>query len=498
MSLFGGSKKKKAAQSSAEKDSSEPAAIVPGERPPTFSEKDIASARKWFAQGNKLREDRNYDYAIESYLGGLKLWPEAVEEGHQPLRAAAFARRETGGKKPGTMVVMKHPMSGKDPVQAMINAERLWAHDPGNPAYMEGIIKNAAKSGFEKTVLYIGPILFDAAKNEKKISKDRFALLHTVYQVMGERCERRGDLAEAIKFYEGTVTVLQVLQQLSGASMKFTQELKNMSTKVTIIKGKYDSDTDFRSSLKDSEVQKNIHDRERMVMDEDRLEVLIDQARKNWADNPQVSAKLLALVELLCRGERADGEQEAMRLLDEQFQATGQYPFKQRADDLRMKQHRRAVREQAAAGDREALRQAQVEQLKFELRVFKERAAHYPTDNRIKYEYGWRLCRARMYDEAIPVLQEARNDPKGRIRCMNLIGRCFFEKGYHSQAIQTYGDAIAEYELGGDELSRELHYWLGRSCEAADRKEEALKAYGQLIQWDYNYRDVRDRLAALK
>ena len=37
-----------------------------------------------------------------------------------------------------------------------------------------------------------------------------------------------------------------------------------------------------------------------------------------------------------------------------------------------------------------------------------------------------------------------------------------------------------------------------RSCEAADRKEDAIKAYGQLIQWDYNYKDVRDRLAALE
>ena len=96
------------------------------------------------------------------------------------------------------------------------------------------------------------------------------------------------------------------------------------------------------------------------------------------------------------------------------------------------------------------------------------------------------------------MLQEARNDPKNRIVCMLLIGRSFFEKGLSSQAVAALNQAIEEHELGGDDLGKELYYWLGRSSEGARKTEEAIKAYGQVIQWDYNYRDVRERLAQLE
>ena len=50
--------------------------------------------------------------------------------------------------------------------------------------------------------------------------------------------------------------------------------------KVTIIKGKYGSDEDFRSSVKDSDSQRDLRDRERMVMDGGRLEELIEAAAR--------------------------------------------------------------------------------------------------------------------------------------------------------------------------------------------------------------------------
>ncbi len=503
MGLFGGRKKGKGAKGG---DGSKPpsdadaAASAPSadDGPPTFSEKDMATARKWFKQASKLIEDRNYEYAIECFLAGLKFWPEAVEEGHQPLRGAAYARRETGGKKPSKLEEMKHPMTGKDTLQALLNAEWRWSRDPGQMSYIGGIVKNAARAGYEETLLFIGPIYFDAAKNAKKLSKDPFALLHKSYEDAGNRCERRGDLQRAIAFFEGGLTVLQVLTQLGGPTSPYRVELKDLTTKVTIIKGKYDSDGDFRGSVKDSDAQRDIHDRERMVMDGARLEELINDAREAWRANPAVTAKLIHLVDLLCRDETPDREEQAMKLLDEEFASGDNYNYKVRSDDIRSKLLRRRIRQALAAGDKQGARQAQIEQLKFELKVFKERTDRYPTDNRIKYELGKRLVQARSYDQAIPMLQEARNDPKNRTACMLLIGRCFLEKGLHSQAITSLNQAIEEHELIGDELGKSLYYWLGRACEAAGKSDEAAKAFGQVIQWDYNYKDVRGRLEALE
>ncbi len=503
MGLFGGRKKGKGAKdgdgakSPADADA---AASVPSpdDRPPTFSEKDISSARKWFKQANKLIEDRNYEYAIECFLTGLKFWPEAVEEGHQPLRGAAYARREIGGKKPSKIEEMKHPMSGKDPLQALLNAEWRWSRDPTQISYIGGMVKNAARGGYEETLLFIAPIYFDAAKNAKKLSKDPFVLLYKSYDDAGNRCEERDDLKRAIAFFEGGLTVLAVLNQIGGPTSPYREELKNLTTKVTIIKGKYGSDEDFRSSVKDSDAQRDIHDRERMVMDGARLEELIDAARAAWRDNPTVTAKLIHLVDLLCRDETPEREEEAMKLLDEEFASGDNYNYKVRSDEIRSKQFRRRIRQAASAGDNQAARQVKIELLKFELKVFKERADKYPTDNKIKFELGKRLFQARSYDQAIPMLQEARNDPKNRTACTLLIGRCFLEKGLHAQAITSLTQAIGEHELIGDDLGKSLYYWLGRAYEAAGKREDAGQAFGQVIQWDYNYRDVRRRLEALE
>lgn len=501
MAIFGGKKKKKGA---AKASTDGKTATADADAPPSedakleFPEKDISAARKWFAQADKLNEDRNYDYAIESYLTGLERWPEAVEEGHQKLRVAGYARWEKGGKKPGTIEVMKHSMSGRDPRKGMINAAWLWARDPINVSYMEGLLKNAAKGKFEQAALFIAPIYFEAIKREKKLSKDRFLLVRKIYEDLGNRCERRADFQTALVFYQGAYTVVEALHNMNSQTREYAQELTDMATKITIIRGKYDTTSDFRGSLKDSGAQKDIHDRERMVVDRKRLAELIEDAKQEWRDNPDVSAKLLNLVDLLCKEEKQDSEDEAVETLDAEFAKSENYSFKMRADDIRMKQTRRKVRRVAADGDKKAVKAARLEQVRQRLSIFEERVKKYPTEHKLKYDFGKQLMLVGKYDEAIPLLQAARNDPKSRIQCMNLIARCFYEKGFYTQAISQYNQAIQDYELAGDDLSKELYYWLGRTHEKSENVPDAEKAYGQLIQWDYNFRDVRQRLADLE
>ena len=69
-------------------------------QPPSFSEADKKKARLWFNKAEDCRDRREYDYAIECYITGLGFWPEAVEEGHMPLRFLAMQRQQAGGKKP--------------------------------------------------------------------------------------------------------------------------------------------------------------------------------------------------------------------------------------------------------------------------------------------------------------------------------------------------------------------------------------------------------------
>jgi len=463
---------------------------------PTFTDEEISKARRWFAKGQELAEKKNYDYAIESYISGLDFWPEAVEEGHKPCRAAALFR---GPKKTSFTDKMKYKTGGKDAKRAMLNAEMLLAKEPSNIGHMEAVFKNAARGCYDQTVMWIGELLADAIVHEEKPNPGRFELMRKTYEELADRVINT-EPTLAITCLERAVEALSRLQALKPQDLDIATDLRDVAGKLTILKGKYQSAESFRDSIDDSEAQKELHDKERIVQSDVNLDKLIAIARQRLEAKPLDKATINELVNLLCRREQTQEETQAIGILLKAFEQTNEYPFKMRADEIRMRQLNRQAREIVARGDAQAAREQLREQLRYELKVYKERADRYPTDMRIRYQYGLRLYRAGRYDDAIPVLQEARSDPKTRGFCNLYIGRCFFEKGYHSQAIETLQEAIQAHEVSDDDLGKQLHYRLGRAYEAGGQKEDALKTYGQLIQWDYNYRngEVRKRLDALK
>jgi tetratricopeptide (TPR) repeat protein len=123
---------------------------------------------------------------------------------------------------------------------------------------------------------------------------------------------------------------------------------------------------------------------------------------------------------------------------------------------------------------------------------------NYPTDMRMKYEYGKRLVRARRYEDAIPMFQEARTDPRYRIVALNSIGQCFFHKEWYTDAVEMFQQALELVETGDDAQIKELRYNLGRAYEADGNVEEALANFRRVAQVDYNYLDVKNRVDTLR
>jgi len=467
-------------------------------KPPTeVSEKDKNKAKKWFEHARTVADTRNYDYAIECYINGLAVWPEAVDEGHKPLRAVAFARLGAGKKKPGLFETLKYSTSGKDPLQNMLNAERLLAKDPHNLTYMEAFLKNAFRAGCEQTCLWFGPVFLEEAVSASKPQPSKLTTIREVFDQIGDRFHQRGQLPEAVQAYELAVKALEALMRLRPDDNDLRDLLRDQSGKLTIVKGKFEAG-DFRESLRDADKQKELYDRDRLVQAEQRLDQLIENARRDLQANPNEPGKVFGLVDLLLKRGREEDENEAIKILLDAYERTKVYQFKMRADDIRIRQMTRQARELLNRGDRQAAKEHIRKQLEFEIEVFRERVGQYPTDTRLKFELGKRLFQARAYDDAVPVLQQARSDPKNRTACQLLIAQCFFHKGYHEQAVDLLKEAIEQYEAAGDETSKELHYWLGRAYEASGQIEPAVKTYGQIIQWDYNYKDVRQRLENLR
>lgn len=483
----------------------EPAEVPAGTERHATSEKDQGKARKWFTHGKQVAETKNYDYAVELYVNGLALWPDAIEEGLRLLRVVAEARRLNGGKPAGFLDAKKHSTGGKNAAKALNNALYLFGKDPRSIGHMEHILQSAAKAKCDRTVQWIAPVLVEAMVGEKKLSEKRYA----------DAClamEAAADVADRSRGYDIATDILQACVRASeiwsghyATSSEAEAAYRSASSKQTMVKGRFGSGEDFRESLKDGDEQRDIQDTDKMVRSADRHAELIAKARREWQENPEVATKLVGLADLLARSETDEAENEAIDLLEKEHRTTESYHLKVKADDIRIRQmnrHGRLLIAKLRADPknpqvRKVVKVHRARQNKKEIAIFRDRIEHYPTDMKPRFNLGKRLFKAGAFDEAIPLLQKAQSDGRHRDESRLLLGRCFIEKGFHAQAVETLTEALEAVDSSTSEIVKDLNYWLARSQEVDGRIEDARKTYGHLIQLDYNYRDGRARLEAL-
>jgi len=467
--------------------------------------KGIETARKLFAHAKKAEDTRNYDYAIELYVQGLAHWPDAIDEGLKKLRVVGTARKNAGGKTPSFLVRRKHPTGGKDVAANLNHALHLFGLDPSDLGAMELLLDLAAKAQCDCVGQWISPILTEALARSKKASSGH-------YQTLSDRMLQMGRMAREFRNFEGALEIFRANVAVAGIwrrhhpdSSEAHRAESGASGELAIVKGKFDRAADFTESLEDAEGQQELHDAQKSTHTIDRQQQMIDAARRDWEQNPTVSNKLVKLVELMTRTEDPAREKQAVGLLEEQYSATNKYVFRARADDIRVRRVRREralldralrkspedeeLREQIAAMDRKLV--------ELELRVYRDRLVQYPTDLKLKYELGVRLFRSAKYDEAIPLFQQARSDGRVRTHSRLFLGRCFFQKKFFDQAVDVLRQGVEEAPSRTDQLFLDLTYWLARGLESSNTPDEARKAYGEIIQLDYNFRDARQRLERL-
>jgi tetratricopeptide (TPR) repeat protein len=455
-----------------------------------------AKARKWFVRARELGDKRQWDYAIEYYVNGLEFWPDAVEEALKPLHGCSIGRRNSGGSKPGLGDTLKRSMTDKNPRQAYVNSLWLFGHEPDNLNYLEGVVKNAVRLGAADAALWAGGVCHKAMENSPKVSVKQLTAITQYLTEIGDRTAHSGDSDLALALYNLGIEVYNLWRRRYARDQNVDKMLRELSTRMTILRGKY-KDGSYRDSIVDAVGQSELHDLDRSQQSDERLDQLIAKAREAYEANPADPAILKDYVEILRRRERTEEETAAIGVLVEAFKSSGEYRWKQIADDIRMKQLGRESRAAAKTGDREAVAEQRVKQLRFELTAFKERVARYPTDNRMKFEYALRLFQAGRYDDAIPLFQAARVDPKNRAACGCYLGRCFLKKGFYGQAVETFNEAMEAHEFEDDDLAKDLRYYLARAYEESGEVETARQVYGQILKFDYNYRDVRARLEGL-
>ena len=451
----------------------------------------LAKARVFFERARKVAETNNFDYAIEMYLEGLRCAPDSLEEGHIKLHELALLRQVKGGKKPTMMEKVKH-VRGKTALEQMINAEYLFAKDPDHLPYAEAILKAATAGGYNKTAKWIADLVFEANNAAEKPSLRTYLSLKDSYASIGQ--------------FDRAIVACEYASKLKPEDGELADEYQRLSAELTVARGKYDQEGDFRQSMKNRESQEKLQAQESIVKTEDYRLSAVEQARKEFAQDPNLPRNIFNLAQTLSDLQNDEAENEAIELLENAYKTKNDFSFKQRAGELRIKQLKRKTREAKAAletkpQDDEA--RSRVAELSAQLNSVELEHYHlcvenYPTDLQAKYEYGIRLVRNKRYDEAIPLFQDAQKDPRRKISAMDKIGLCFFMKGWFADAIDIFTHAIAAYEIKEDDIAKELRYNLACAYEQQGDTEKALEIYRKIAQLDFAYKDVRQRVDKLR
>ena len=452
-------------------------------------EEDSKKAKVFFERAATVANAGQFDYAIEMYLSGLKFDPEAVDA-HQALREISMRRKAGGGKPLGFM--QKNAMKKGDELTNMLNAEKLLAYDPGNTGYMVELMSAAQKAGCYDTVLWVGPMAMRANLDEKKPDFNKFIQVKDIYVLIGR--------------YQQAVEAIAQAMKLRPGDMELVGEMRHLSANESIKRGNYDSGGSFRDSVRNKEAQQKLIDADRDVRSLDSLEVAIQDAEAAYDASPADNAMFSKFVEALRRTEQPEHENRAIDLLEQKYAETRQYKWRQTVGNIQMAQLNRMDRSQrqgvAADPNNQELRRSYIQfvrdKTEQELNIWTEVSANYPTDQTARFEVARRLFMLNKFDDAIPVLQQVRSDPKYKAQATVFLGRAFLESGFVEEASDTLSEAIAEYPAKGDEKSREMTYWFARALEQKGDAPVAIKNYSQVFQWDAKYRDVAARIKNLR
>lgn len=458
--------------------------------PLSVTDDDRRKAKAFFDRAASVGSAGQFEYAIELYLQGIRINPEAIDA-HQALREVGLRRKASGGKPKGMFEAMKLA-KGKDERQNLLNAEHLLAFDPGERKHMLALAEAALKLGATETAGWACNVLLRANDEAPKSDLSYYTKLLEFYKTL--------------EMWDQAIACASRAAQLKPDDMDLAKELKDLSARQTISRGNYQSGGTFRDSVRDADKQRQLIEQEKDVTNEDFLVRAAREAEQAHLAEPNEPGKVMKYVEALRRIGTPEAEQKALQVLEAAYERTNAFRFKQATYEIRLRQLHNLDRLERAKLAKDPknpeLLKAFVEfehtRATEELAILRDVAEQYPTELKYKYEIANRLMTLKEYSDAIPLYQQSSQDPKLRTPATLKLGQAFLFAEFVDEAVDTLRALADGYEIKGDDNAKEIYYWFARSLEAKQEIQAALKNYSQVAQWDFTYRDVQVRIKKLR
>ncbi len=118
-------------------------------------------------------------------------------------------------------------------------------------------------------------------------------------------------------------------------------------------------------------------------------------------------------------------------------------------------------------------------------------------DSETHYNLGIAYKEMGLLDDAIKEFQTSRKDPARNTQSLTMLGLCYIDKGLFTLAIDSLEKARAAIDAK-DESYWAIQYDLASAHERNGDFEEALKLYTEVYGWNAKFRNVSDKVNAVK
>ncbi|MHC4219111.1 MAG: tetratricopeptide repeat protein [Planctomycetota bacterium] len=465
-----------------------------GKEAPPF-EPQPEKARQWFDQARSMADRYNYEAALLYYANGIRLDPE-LRSAHEAMYEAGVQYCDRGGK-PASGKEIKD-LTGPHPVDKLAAAEFAWLKDVNDASralkFLDATIKAfewAAEIG-----RWHGPRVLLIVKRQKKVSKSH---LLTAKDHLAEL----GAWDEAIAAGEDAV-------RLDPNDAQLQNELKDLVAQRAMDRGRYEEaageEGGYQKMVRDMTKQRELTEAEDLSGGLDVQQRNIERARLAYEESPTVPDVINQYAQLLKARGTAESVEQAYEIFLKGYESSGQYRFRVNAGDIRLEQAQAradALHEKLEQESGNSELQTQFEQARkdaFDLLYTElgERVKEYPTDRKLKYRLGEVEFELKRFDEAIQCFQEAKDDPKIRVRSGYMLGRSFAAEAWHDMAIQEYKEALEKVETGDRDAELAIRYDLmvslmeeARTEKSPEMAKEALDICSSIARKDITYRDIR-------
>ena len=455
------------------------------------SEKDLPQSQRaaWLKAISAI-ELRNYGYAIQLLQNVLRSHPDFLLA-RQLARKAAIARFSgrkgvLGGLSSASSAIKLQSQVRKDPVGSLDAMEKLLEADPFS-APANQLLKEAATAAKMPDLALFALETIVAGNPKDTRTMHELAKLY----MENEQPSKAGNLYSKIL-------------EINPNDLSAAKGSKDAAAAASMQKGGWDrEEATYRDLIRDKDQAVMLEQQGRVYRSGEIIDSLLATLSEKYTEDPQNLDTARRIAELY--EEKNDFENATTWVnYAAQLSENSDFALLRKAADLRVKQFDSSIAsfEQFISENPDfpelgqyvtQLEEIREERARFLLGEARKRVERNPTDLQIRFELGEILVSLGNYKDAISELQRARQNPNVRLPAMNLLGRCYTERGMLDLAANVLSSAAGEL-IQMDATKKDIVYNLGLVYEKMMQPQRSIECMKQIYEVDYGYRDVAERV----